>query len=77
MVIHPFIFGATSGQEDEPPHKEACNRPTVMCPFISAETNSREGEPPHGKCTTAPRLSTHSALLQPVVQHGGPGPHVM
>jgi hypothetical protein len=36
MVIHPFIFGATSGQEDEPPHKEACNRPTVMCPFISA-----------------------------------------
>jgi hypothetical protein len=55
----------------------ACNRPTVMRPFISAETNGREGEPPCGKCTTAPRLCAHSASLQPAVQHGGPGPHVM
>jgi hypothetical protein len=48
-----------------------------MRPFISAETSGREGEPPHRKHTTALRLCTPSASLQPVVQHGGPGPHVM
>jgi hypothetical protein len=55
----------------------ACNRPTVMRPFIFAETSGRKGEPPRRKRTTAPRLCTPSALLQPAVQHGGLGPHVM
>jgi hypothetical protein len=55
----------------------ACNRPTVMRPFIFAETSGREGEPPRRKRTTTPRLCTPSASLQPAVQHGVPGPHVM
>jgi hypothetical protein len=55
----------------------ACNRPAVMRPFIFAETSGREGERPRRKRTTAPRLCAPSASLQPVVQHGGPGPHVM
>jgi hypothetical protein len=55
----------------------ACNRPTVMRPFIFAETSGRKGEPPRRKHTTAPRLCAPSASLQPSVQHGGPGPHVM
>jgi hypothetical protein len=55
----------------------ARNRPTVMRPSTFAEANGREGEPPRRKCTTAPRLCAHSALLQPAVQHGGLGPHIM
>jgi hypothetical protein len=55
----------------------ACNRPAVMRPFIFAETSGRKGEPPHRKHTTTPRLCAPSASLQPAVQHGGPGPHVM
>jgi hypothetical protein len=55
----------------------ACNRPTVMRPFIFAKTSGREGEPPRRKRTTDPRLCAPSASLRPVVQHGGPGPHVM
>jgi hypothetical protein len=55
----------------------ACNRPTVKHPFIFAITSGQRGEPPRKKRTTAPRLCAPSALLQPAVQHGGPGPHVM
>jgi hypothetical protein len=55
----------------------ACNRPAVMRPFIFAETSGRKSEPPRRKRTTAPRLCAPSASLQPTVQHGGPGPHVM
>jgi hypothetical protein len=55
----------------------ACNRPTVMRPFIFAETSGREGEPPHRKRTTDPRLCAPSTSLRSVVQHGGPGSHVM
>jgi hypothetical protein len=55
----------------------ARNRPAVKRPFIFAETSGQKGEPPHRKRTTAPRLCAPSASLQPVVQHGGPGPHVM
>jgi hypothetical protein len=55
----------------------ACNRPAVMCPFIFVETSGQEGEPPRRKRTTAPWLCAPSASLQPAVQHGGPGPHVM
>jgi hypothetical protein len=75
--MHPFIFGATSGQEGEPLHKGACNRPAVKRSLIFAETSGRKVEPPHGKRTTAPRLCTPSASPQPAVQHGGPDPHVM
>jgi hypothetical protein len=55
----------------------ACNRPTVKRPFIFAVTSGQRGEPPHKKRTTVPRLCAPSASLQPAVQHGGPGPHVM
>jgi hypothetical protein len=55
----------------------ARNRPAVMRPYIFAETSGREGEPPHRKRTIALRLCATSASLQPVGQHGGPGPHVM
>jgi hypothetical protein len=55
----------------------ACNRPAVICPFIFAETSGQEGEPPRRKRTTAPWLCAPSPSLQPAVQHGGPGPHVM
>jgi hypothetical protein len=55
----------------------ACNRPAVKRPFIFAETSGQKGEPPHKKRTTAPRLCAPSASLQPTVQHGGAGPHVM
>jgi hypothetical protein len=57
--------------------QEACNRPRVMRPFIFAETSGREGKLPRRKRATAPRLCAPSASLRPVVQHGGPGPHVM
>jgi hypothetical protein len=75
--MHPFIFGATSGQEGEPPHKEHANAPWLCTPFIFAETNGQKGEPPRRKRTTAPRLCAPLASLQPAVQHGGLGPHVM
>jgi hypothetical protein len=75
--MHPFILGATSGQEGEPSHKGACNRPVVKRSLIFAETSGRKVKPPCGKRTTAPRLCAPSASLQPAVQHGGPGPHVM
>jgi hypothetical protein len=55
----------------------ACNRPTVKRPFIFAITSGQKGEPPREKRTTAPRLCAPLASLQPAVQHGGPGPHVM
>ena len=55
----------------------ACNRPAVMRLFVFTETSGRKGEPPRRKRTTASRLCAPSALLQPAVQHGGPGPHVM
>jgi hypothetical protein len=55
----------------------ACNRPTVKRPFIFAVTSGQRGELPHKKRTTAPRLCAPSASLQPAVQHGGPGSHVM
>jgi hypothetical protein len=55
----------------------ACNRRAVKRPFIFAVTGGQKGEPPHKKRTTAPRLCAPSASLQPVVQHKGPGPHVM
>jgi hypothetical protein len=55
----------------------ACNCPTVKRPFIFAVTSGQRGELPRKKHTTAPRLYAPSASLQPAVQHGGPGPHVM
>jgi hypothetical protein len=54
----------------------ACNRPAVKRPFIFAVTGGQKGEPPRKKRTTA-LLRAPSASLQPAVQHGGPGPHVM
>jgi hypothetical protein len=64
-----------SGRRTAP--QGACNRPTVKRPFIFAVTSGQKGEPPRKKRTTASRLCAPSASLQPVVQLGGPGPHVM
>jgi hypothetical protein len=55
----------------------ACNRHADMRLFIFAGISGREGKPPRRKHTTAPRLCAPSASLQSVVQHRGPGPHVM
>jgi hypothetical protein len=57
--------------------QEACNRPAVMRPCIFAATSGQKNEPSRRKRATAPRLCAPSALLQPAVQHGGPGPHDM
>jgi hypothetical protein len=73
----PLHFRRNQRSERRTATQGACNRPTVMRPFIFAETSGREGEPPRRKRTTDPRLCTPSASLRPVVQHGGPGPHVM
>jgi hypothetical protein len=77
VVMRPFIFAVASGQEDEPPHEERATAPRLYTPFIFAETSGREGKPPRRKRTTAPWLCAPLASLQPAVQHGGPGPHVM
>jgi hypothetical protein len=53
----------------------ACNRPAVKRPFIFTITSGQKGEPPRKKGTTALRLC--APQLQPAVQHGGPGPHVI
>jgi hypothetical protein len=55
----------------------ACNRPSVKRSLIFAESSGRKGEPPCKKRTTALQLCAPSASLQPAVQHGGPGPHVI
>jgi hypothetical protein len=55
----------------------ACNRPTVKRSLIFVETSGRKSKPPRKKRTTAPRLCTPLASLQPAVQHGAPGPHVI
>jgi hypothetical protein len=55
----------------------ACNCPTVKRPFIFTVTSGQRGEPPCKKRTTVARLCAPSASLQPAVQLGGPGPHVM
>ena len=51
------------------------NRPSVKRSLIFAETSGQKGEPP--QAYNRPRLCAPSASLQPAVQHGGPGPHVM
>jgi hypothetical protein len=76
-VMRPFILGETSGQEGGPPRKGACNCPAVKRSLIFAETSGRKVELQRGKRTTAPRLCAPLASLQPAVQYGGPGPHVM
>ena len=51
----PFIFAATSGQEDEPPHKERATAPRLCAPSSSPKpavkkANCRAGsvQPPRG-----------------------------
>jgi hypothetical protein len=76
VVMCPHFWGKPrSGRRTAA--QGACNRPTVKRPFIFVVTSGQKGESPRKKRTTAPRLCTPSALLQPVLQHGGPGPHVM
>jgi hypothetical protein len=72
----PLHFRRNQRSERRTAAQGACKRPTVMRPFIFAETSGRKGEPPRRKRRTTPRLCAPSASLQPVVQHGGPGPHV-
>ena len=73
----PLHFHRNQRSERQTAARGACNRPAVIRPFIFAETSGQEGEPPRRKRTTAPWLCAPSASLQPAVQHGGPGPHVM
>jgi hypothetical protein len=73
----PLHFHRNQRSERQTAARGACNRPAVIRPFIFAETSGQEGEPPRKKRTTAPWLCAPSASLQPAVQHGGPGPHVM
>jgi hypothetical protein len=51
--------------------------PRGYAPLIFAATSGQKGEPPRRKRATASRLCAPSSLLQPAVQHGGPGPQVM
>jgi hypothetical protein len=53
--MRPFIFGVTSGQEDEPPHKEHATAPRLCAPSSSLKravekVNRHEGsiQPPRG-----------------------------
>jgi hypothetical protein len=73
----PLHFRGNQQSRRRTPAQGACNLPAVVRPFIFAKTSDRKGESPRRKRTTAPRLCTPSASLQPVAQHGGPGPHVM
>jgi hypothetical protein len=54
-VMRPFIFGATSGQEGEPPHKEQATAPRLSAPSSSpkpavekANRHARSVRPPRG-----------------------------
>jgi hypothetical protein len=73
--MRPFIFGATSGQKGEPPHKEHATVPRLSAPSSSPKPAVEKAN--RHKRTTAPRLCAPSASRQPAVQHGGPGPHVI
>jgi hypothetical protein len=74
-VMRPSIFGATNGQEGEPPHKGHATAPRLSAPSSSLQPVAKKANL-RRKRTTAP-LCAPSASLQPTVQHGGPGPHVM
>jgi hypothetical protein len=74
--MRPFIFGATSGQEDEPPHKEHATAPRLRTPSslpkpVVEKANSHEGsvQPPPDV-----RPLSFTATSGPI---WGPGPHVM
>jgi hypothetical protein len=60
-VMRPFTFEATSGREDEPPHKRHATVPRLGAPYFSPKpavnkANRRAGgeQPPHG--CAPPRL---------------------
>jgi hypothetical protein len=55
VVIRPFIFGVTSGQEGEPPHKEHATAPRLSAPSSPPKSVVERGnhhtggmQPPHG-----------------------------
>jgi hypothetical protein len=54
-VMHPFIFGATSGREGKPPHKEHATAPRLRAPSSSpkpavekAKRHAGSVQPPRG-----------------------------
>jgi hypothetical protein len=73
----PLYLGGNQRSGRRTAAQGACNHPAVMRPFIFAETSGQKGKQPCRKRTTAPRLCAPLASLQPAVQHGGLGPHVM
>jgi hypothetical protein len=73
----PLHFRANQRSGRRTDVQGACNRPTAKRPLFFTVTSSQRGEPPRKKPTTIARLCTPSASLQPAVQLGGPGPHVM
>jgi hypothetical protein len=50
-VLRPFIFAATSGLEDEPPHKERTTAPRLCAPFhLRRNQRSRRRTDAQGAC---------------------------
>jgi hypothetical protein len=69
MVMRPFIFGATSGQEDEPPHKERATAPRLCAPSSlpkptvkKANCHAGSVQPPHGCAPTQLRCNRRSNM---------------
>jgi hypothetical protein len=73
----PLHFRGNQQPEKRTAAQGACNRPTVKCPIFFTVTSGQRGKPPRKKRTTVTRLCAPSTSLQPTVQLGGPGPHVM
>jgi hypothetical protein len=69
VVIRPFIFGATSGREDEPLHKERATAPRLCEPSFSPKpavkkVNHHAGseQPPHGCALSQLRCNRRSNI---------------
>jgi hypothetical protein len=78
VVMRPFIFTTTNGQEGEPPHKERatalwlCAPSSLPQPTVKkANRRTRSVQPPGG--CAPPRLRCNQ---RPNLWHGGPDPHV-
>jgi hypothetical protein len=77
VVIRPFIFGATSDQEDEPPHKERATVPRLCASSFSPKPAVKNANRQAESKQLPPRLYAPLASRQSTVQHVDPGPHVM
>jgi hypothetical protein len=76
-VMRPFIFGATSGQEDEPPHKEHATAPRLSAPSSSPKPAVKKANRHTGSVQLPRGYAPPQLRCKPAVQHGGLGPHVI